>query len=107
MADETKDSSSKANLESKLRATGVLQRKYRSMSTYGEQVIDDAKRSNKALFCLSEDNPVRFYCKKIVESKYPFLAKLNIHKVIILVLIFHPQKIVTTLSFYCIFLFIA
>lgn len=75
MADETKDSSSKATSESKLRATGVLQRKYRSMSTYGEQVIDDAKRSNKALFCLSEDNPVRFYCKKIVESKYPFFGK--------------------------------
>lgn len=72
MADEAKDPSNKSNSENKLRAAAVLQRKYRSMSTYGEQVIDDANRSNKALFCLPEDNPVRFYCKKIVESKYPF-----------------------------------
>lgn len=71
MADEAKDPSNKSNTENKLRAAAVLQRKYRSMSTYGEQVIDDANRSNKALFCLPEDNPVRFYCKKIVESKYP------------------------------------
>ncbi|XP_068707283.1 voltage-dependent calcium channel type A subunit alpha-1-like isoform X2 [Montipora foliosa] len=69
MADEARDLSNKASSENKLRATAVLQRKYRSMSTYGEQVIDDAKRSNKALFCLPEDNPVRYYCKKIVESK--------------------------------------
>jgi len=68
MADESKDPSK--NSENKLRAaTEVFQRKYRSMSTYGEQVIDDANRSKKALFCLPEDNPVRFYCKKIVESK--------------------------------------
>lgn len=72
MADESKDLCNKTNSENKLRAaTEVFQRKYRSMSTYGEQVIDDANRSNKALFCLPEDNPVRFYCKKIVESKYP------------------------------------
>ncbi|XP_073235068.1 voltage-dependent L-type calcium channel subunit alpha-1D-like [Porites lutea] len=70
MADESKDLCNKTNSENKLRAaTEVFQRKYRSMSTYGEQVIDDANRSNKALFCLPEDNPVRFYCKKIVESK--------------------------------------
>lgn len=68
MADESKDPIK--NSENKLRAaTEVFQRKYRSMSTYGEQVIDDANRSKKALFCLPEDNPVRFYCKKIVESK--------------------------------------
>lgn len=77
MADESKDPCNKTNSENKLRAATVLQRKYRSMSTYGEQVIDDANRSNKALFCLPEDNPVRFYCKKIVESKYP----LNISKI--------------------------
>lgn len=76
MADESKDLCNKTNSENKLRAaTEVFQRKYRSMSTYGEQVIDDANRSNKALFCLPEDNPVRFYCKKIVESKYPFHYK--------------------------------
>ncbi|PFX33508.1 Voltage-dependent calcium channel type A subunit alpha-1 [Stylophora pistillata] len=68
MADEAKDLTK--NSENKLRAaTEVFQRKYRSMSTYGEQVIDDANRSKKALFCLPEDNPIRFYCKKIVESK--------------------------------------
>ncbi|XP_058941350.2 voltage-dependent calcium channel type A subunit alpha-1 isoform X1 [Pocillopora verrucosa] len=68
MADEAKDLTK--NSENKLRAaTEVFQRKYRSMSTYGEQVIDDANRSKKALFCLPEDNPLRFYCKKIVESK--------------------------------------
>ncbi|XP_078367100.1 voltage-dependent L-type calcium channel subunit alpha-1D-like isoform X2 [Oculina patagonica] len=68
MAEESRDPNK--NSENKLRAaTEVFQRKYRSMSTYGEQVIDDANRSKKALFCLPEDNPVRFYCKKIVESK--------------------------------------
>lgn len=82
MADESKDPNK--NSENKLRAaTEVFQRKYRSMSTYGEQVIDDANRSKKALFCLPEDNPVRFYCKKIVESKYPLLKNLN--KIIIII----------------------
>ena len=76
MADEAKDLTK--NSENKLRAaTEVFQRKYRSMSTYGEQVIDDANRSKKALFCLPEDNPIRFYCKKIVESKYPLLRSLK------------------------------
>lgn len=76
MADEAKDLTK--NSENKLRAaTEVFQRKYRSMSTYGEQVIDDANRSKKALFCLPEDNPLRFYCKKIVESKYPLLESFK------------------------------
>lgn len=27
--------------------------------------------SHKSLLCLTERNPLRYYCKKIVESKYP------------------------------------
>ena len=54
-------------------AVEVFQRKYRSMSVYGEHMIVAAERSNKALFLFPEGNRARSYCKKIVEHRYPFL----------------------------------
>ena len=53
-------------------AVGAFQRKYRSMSVYGEHVIDIAERSKKALFIFPERNSVRMFCKRVVENKYPF-----------------------------------
>ena len=53
-------------------AVGAFQRKYRSMSIYGEHVIDIAERSKKALFIFPESNPLRMFCKRVVENKYPF-----------------------------------
>ena len=59
-------------------AVGAFQRKYRSMSVYGEHVIDIAERSKKALFIFPEGNSLRMFCKRVVENKYPFffLSKL-------------------------------
>ena len=53
-------------------AVGAFQRKYRSMSIYGEHVIDIAERSKKALFIFPESNKLRMFCKRVVEHKYPF-----------------------------------
>jgi len=50
-------------------AVGAFQRKYRSMSIYGEHVIDIAERSKKALFIFPESNPLRMFCKRVVENK--------------------------------------
>lgn len=83
MADEALDINDPSkSAENKLRAaTEVFQRKCRSVSSWSStrrgQVVGAAARSNKALFCLSEDNPVRRFCKKIVETKYPLWC-LNI-----------------------------
>ncbi len=52
-------------------AVGAFQRKYRSMSIYGEHVIDIAERSKKALFIFPESNSIRMFCKRVVENKYP------------------------------------
>ena len=79
MAEEERDSNKTvATTENgKLRAaTEAFQRKYRSMSLYGDHVLEAANRSNRALLCLGEDNCIRFYCKKVVESKYPFCGSL-------------------------------
>ena len=53
-------------------AVGAFQRKYRSMSVYGEHVIDIAERSKKALFIFPETNSLRMFCKRVVENKYLF-----------------------------------
>ncbi|XP_065072313.1 voltage-dependent L-type calcium channel subunit alpha-1D-like [Rhopilema esculentum] len=50
-------------------AVGAFQRKYRSMSVYGEHVIDIAERSKKALFIFPERNSIRMFCKRVVENK--------------------------------------
>ena len=55
-------------------AVGAFQRKYRSMSVYGEHVIDIAERSKKALFIFPERNSLRMFCKRVVENKYPFFS---------------------------------
>lgn len=55
-------------------AVGAFQRKYRSMSVYGEHVIDIAERSKKALFLFPETNSLRLFCKRVVENKYPFFT---------------------------------
>ena len=59
-------------------AVGAFQRKYRSMSVYGEHVIDIAERSKKALFIFPERNSIRMFCKRVVENKYPFLLLILI-----------------------------
>lgn len=77
MAEEERDSNKTvaATENGKLRAaTEAFQRKYRSMSLYGDHVLEVANRSNRALLCLAEDNRLRFFCKKLVESKYPFVG---------------------------------
>ena len=48
--------------------------KARSMSLHGSQFLHQARSPTRALFCLSESNPVRKLSKLIVESKYPFCA---------------------------------
>lgn len=54
--------------------SSYLSQKARSMSLYGSQFLQQARKPTYALFCLSETNPVRKLSKLIVESKYPFCA---------------------------------
>lgn len=89
MAEEETNKTLAGTENGKLRAaTEAFQRKYRSMSLYGDHVLEVANRSNRALLCLGEDNSLRFYCKKVVESKYPFWGNLCLNLDFIFLIVF-------------------